>query len=743
MPRRIRPIRYFPRPPTPLGALPGCTLTATGASSSSINLSVAYTGPPAAATYTFWQWDPAHGAWVALATQASNAFAVNGLNPSTAYAFMAAVNTNESPSRQTQASTAAASTQSQAGSTQIKFHPGHYAGTDQLIAPYRDPNFTGFIKPEIDLVFTGSAAANTLGYISVVNWAEIENATMGVYDWSKVDQVRDYLVSTYGKRFAVSLAGTQFDHVTPVGCTPQYILNDAATYGAGPGGGAGGGYWTTFSGANSRTAWWRAAVATRYKALFASLAAHQSPGQAAAGIANYDTDPYFEAVTLEESASNVDGGDPTYSAAAFAIAWSDIHNYVVSVFPHTSVMSQNNWGPDSQNRVASMVTTDYNNRCAMSGPDLDANFGTNLAGQSWGYQAYRGTGPGAGPDLLGKMPCLVWVQPNTAGIDYGGDTVAGLANTAINVLGASHIFWGILTGGGTGDWATQVAPVINSTPIPSANKVCPLSYQNAGGCDSSSGIIFQDNYGDRVAAVVSDFSSNGWQNASYSAYDIVNSNLSNVAVINRASAPAPLLANSNVPAGKSRFLQIIFGASEAESRICWHPAQNFVGPEIFISWWEYRLNSNASNEKFLRMGNFQGNGNRGLDIIEGYHGDTQIVELFDQGDPTIYFDFGTLGGVNTNWNAPALHHFELHHLLSTAANSDGLCELFMDGVRIQNITNLRHFFNATAGNNYRYINAIETGGWSSDAGGTFPITRIICEIRYATQRQGVWAMANL
>jgi hypothetical protein len=86
------------------------SLSAVGVSTTSINLTATYVGLPNIASYTFWQWDAAHSAWVVLTTQAGATYAVNGLTISTTYRFMAAANTVEVPSRQTQPGFASAAT---------------------------------------------------------------------------------------------------------------------------------------------------------------------------------------------------------------------------------------------------------------------------------------------------------------------------------------------------------------------------------------------------------------------------------------------------------------------------------------------------------------------------------------------------------------------------------------------------------------------------------------------------------
>jgi hypothetical protein len=80
-------------------SVPTPTLAAAALSSSSIQLTAAYAGPPPLSTYTFQGAAASNGPWTTLGTQTSAVFTQTGLTASTRYYYRVNIQTAETPSR--------------------------------------------------------------------------------------------------------------------------------------------------------------------------------------------------------------------------------------------------------------------------------------------------------------------------------------------------------------------------------------------------------------------------------------------------------------------------------------------------------------------------------------------------------------------------------------------------------------------------------------------------------------------
>jgi hypothetical protein len=117
--------RYFLRGVPAAVAVPVPTLTAGALSSTQIQLTATYSGPPTAATYTFEVATASGGPWTTLGTQAASAYMQGGLSASTTLYYRVAVTTAETPARNSAWSTVRSATTTGSGST-YKFNPGDY-----------------------------------------------------------------------------------------------------------------------------------------------------------------------------------------------------------------------------------------------------------------------------------------------------------------------------------------------------------------------------------------------------------------------------------------------------------------------------------------------------------------------------------------------------------------------------------------------------------------------------------------
>lgn len=374
-------------------------------------------------------------------------------------------------------------TLTQAGVIQpaVKWNPGHNGLSQQVVKP--SDNRWASRRAEIDLIFSdaggpGGISAYVQGYMDIHYWNSIEDAAAGTYNWANVDQARDYIQANYpGKRYGVMIWGQNFGSTSPASCVPSYIYN-SSSYGSSPTGGQYG-YWTLAPAGGAATAvsvaWWRSAVAARVQALYASLAAHQSAGQASAGIANYDADLYFYNVTWQESALALTSGSD-YSPSSAITQWEATNAAIVASFPRTNVLSQNNFmgTGTTQGQVENMVATEAANRIAMSGPDV---FGASGApgNLTWGQTGYVGLN--GYPDQRSHMPYFALVEGDGSnGEDYAytvSDIGAAALGTGTYGLNASNIWWMIVSGG-NGNWTTNVLPFIKTNPI--TNTGYPANY---------------------------------------------------------------------------------------------------------------------------------------------------------------------------------------------------------------------------------------------------------------------------
>lgn len=371
-----------------------------------------------------------------------------------------------------------ASNPNSSGGSGVKWHPGHYVLSNQLVRAGN--NQWANRKVEID---NSLSQANILGFMDIHMWNSIETG-QSAYNWANIDQARSYIATNYpGKRYAVMIWSEDFSTANPAYSVPGYILSNS-NYGPGYNGNQYGyGYWQ-MSDTSVTAAIWRPAVAARITALFQALATHASPYSS--GF-TYDTDPYFEAVTYQETSMSLAGGSDA-SEASIATQWTAITTAIINSFPHTNVLDQNNYlTASSQAQTAAVGLADMAAGAAASSPDITSNF-------TWGQLGYLGAANGGTSGFTSQFraaPYIALVEVP----DYTQTSLSQITQAALNQpsasptgLGASEVFWNIeSTGSGQpGDWQTQVLPNINSHPIPGANQSCPSNYTRMrGGCNTN------------------------------------------------------------------------------------------------------------------------------------------------------------------------------------------------------------------------------------------------------------------
>jgi hypothetical protein len=340
--------------------------------------------------------------------------------------------------------------------TGVKWHPGHYALSNQIVSA-SNPNWTN-VKAEIDQTLT---QANISGYMAIYLWNSIEPATAGSYVWTNIDQARSYIATNYpGKRFAVQIWTENF-----FGADPTAVLPNNGGISA---------------------AWWRPAVRGRIQALFLALATHPSPYLTGY---TYDTDPYFEVVSWQESSLNLISTPPDYSISAAQNQWEAIISGMVVSFPHTNVADLNNflgYTGDSAVITGNVEVADASARAAISSPDIFYG----VSNYTWGQLAYIGSANGGTSGFTsqaGAAPYIAFVEDGDWPVNGGpsGNTMGNMMATALNAvtnngLQAAEAFWSIepLGSGVAGDWTSTTLPAINANPIPTLNQRCPTLYRS-------------------------------------------------------------------------------------------------------------------------------------------------------------------------------------------------------------------------------------------------------------------------
>ncbi len=362
------------------------------------------------------------------------------------------------------------------GGGPIKWNPGHYMASDAMLYPN---NTLSRFSAEFDHLNGWDAI---LGYRVTVTWGALE-PTKGNYDFTLLDAMLQRLKTHYDKpkRLVIAIVPGRFTSTmggNDGSAVPMYIQQGSA-YGPSPVAGRYG-WWGKSSGGKSTgpyaAALYRPAVMDRMIALLQALGAH------------YDSEPYFEAVMMQEDAwmFSLWNGAPDYAPTKpdSAIAqFKRMLSAATAAFPHTSVIMQNTWAGTLQptmeleswmvaNRIAP-GTSDVVGQSAFDDHGYEK-------GLSWGLQSYLGRGAGALAEgsMRPKARAMVDVEaPDMVGnyfTKYGGPFAPADIVKALNqTYGASHAFWTYLVGtesffGGkvpaAAKWS-NLAETISATPL--------------------------------------------------------------------------------------------------------------------------------------------------------------------------------------------------------------------------------------------------------------------------------------
>jgi hypothetical protein len=195
----------------------------------------------------------------------------------------------------------------------------------------------------------------------------------------------------------------------------------------------------------------------------------------------FNSDPYFEMVTLGETSMAVGQGVDGFSQVNLLAQIKRLYTASRAVWPNTSLrLAANYVGTDAQ--TADLIAFCAALRCAVGGPDVIP---------SEDIQANRVfSGGGGGTDYRGILPFVAEIQSPELGGHEGTWTPAelyyhsmnGSASAGINATRPQYFVWlkNNWSGGPAQQWATGILPFIRSISGAVGSTACPRGYTN--GC---------------------------------------------------------------------------------------------------------------------------------------------------------------------------------------------------------------------------------------------------------------------
>lgn len=373
-----------------------------------------------------------------------------------------------------------------AGSTapRVKWHPGQYL----LLTAHNtySPSYISALSSEPYII----------GVEQIFDWSAIETAR-GTYNFTTLDALRNACAAV-GKRFVpqiwfTSFAGNKTTHL------PQYLATEAN----------GDGGWFIKTDVNGNPIGviakvWNPVIAARLTLLQAAVAAH------------FDTDPYYEGLSMGESDLGIGSPKDADTKNAWAAQLRNIAVGTVAASPHSNVWAQTNFLGAGHQAQADLIAFYSANRVGFSSPDsmiqnATVDWGTSLVrGLTWDPTACAagktppctGTYVAGGTAQAGKMNIATDVQGPEMGCKEGGYSFAQLYASTVTT-GDSHTFWlrrdyipasctnqqlfhnnssysGTLPAAGL--FVPDIKTAIHSGNYPTRTN-CPTNY--VGGCDTS------------------------------------------------------------------------------------------------------------------------------------------------------------------------------------------------------------------------------------------------------------------
>ena len=363
------------------------------------------------------------------------------------------------------------SVQAASGSHSIKWNPGHYMASNNILSPggqfIAQP--AGTWNPFLAEVNQLNNQDNVVGYTALVYWSALE-PSQDKYDFSQISALLSYLKTHFNKSkhlVLVVLPG-KFASTDARGAIPNYIAN-SPMYGQSPVAGSYGWWGGKGNGVTAVAALHRPAVMERWIKL------HEKLGEA------FNGDPNFEAIKIQEDSwvngASMNNGVPDWNGSTALANWENLITATTAAFPNTNVIVENSWF-DGALRTQQLEGFMLEHRVA---PGTMDTYGQSWVDQhggalnNWGLNEYIGRDisaqyPALGPDMRSRMHSMVYIEAPNMGVytSSNGYTPADLCTAVNKSYAASHAFWVNLGNNNTSrPWAnwSNVLATINKCPL--------------------------------------------------------------------------------------------------------------------------------------------------------------------------------------------------------------------------------------------------------------------------------------
>jgi hypothetical protein len=404
------------------------TLAASAVSVSRIDVTAT---PPAgfvAATYTL-QRSTDQSNWTTVGTQPGAVFQVTGLSELTTYYFRA---TMTDILGNASGYSGSASAVTLASTTSMRWNPGLYLGTGDILRSDDLAARVAANKAQIDLIAGNSAFK---GFKFMPTWSALETAK-NVYSWAEMDDLVAYCKAQTPKlRYIIIPQAVKFHGSTGTPNTAGFLPGYLATESGGEGG-----YALDPTGTQTRATMYTAPVMDRLIAL------HQAIG------ARYSSDPYFEGASTDESTFDFSSA-PGYSNAANLAQQQRLHIGARAAYPGLNFWVQINFFINPA-YCKQLLDSAYNNGCGFSGPDImgkSGSYDVGLNDVDWydGQKLYIGCTHNTGlniwdsftgnTDYRGKVACGHEIQePDYTTAGWGLQDIWDMSD---GILHNQHVIW--------------------------------------------------------------------------------------------------------------------------------------------------------------------------------------------------------------------------------------------------------------------------------------------------------------
>ena len=366
---------------------------------------------------------------------------------------------------------ASCSVQSGSASHSIKWNPGHYLGSNAILAPggqftVQPPGTWNQFLAELSHL---NNQDNVVGYTAHVYWSALE-PSQDKYDFSQISALLSYLKTHFNKpkHLVLVVLPGKFASTDARGAIPNYIANNPM-YGPSPVAGSYGWWGGKGNGVTAVAALHRPAVMERWIKL------HEKLGEA------FNGDPAFEAIKIQEDSwvngASMNNGAPDWNGSTALVNWENLVTATTTAFPNTNVIVENSWFA-GELRTQQFEDFMLEHRVAPGTMDTYGQTWVDQHGgalNNWGLNEYIGRDlsaqfPALGPDMRSRMHSMVYIEAPNMGVYTAGNgfTPADICVALNRSYAASHASWVYLGDNNTSrPWAnwSNVLATINACPL--------------------------------------------------------------------------------------------------------------------------------------------------------------------------------------------------------------------------------------------------------------------------------------